>query len=215
MLFIVALLFVTNTLYSNACVFFILLMCSKVLHVDCRTTWRTKWGSGWCGRQWLVWEAVAGGQGGGWPVWHLCADKSQGTGEWGRLLKPAWRNKASKPLTVKTGGGWGSGRNSQPHRKVRWRDPQECTQTHPPRNQHQKDPICLWVAGEVTDSQSRAEQVALFLLGPLPHIQYHNLATWVALPWQIPKALTLTMQQVHGDKKKIWPKWKNWSKLHK
>ena len=40
----------------------------------------------------------------------------------------------------------------------------ECTQTHPPRNKHQKGPICLWVAGEVTESQLRAEQVALFPL---------------------------------------------------
>ena len=32
--------------------------------------------------------------------------------------------KASKPLTVKIYGGCGSGRNSQPHRRVHWRDPQ-------------------------------------------------------------------------------------------
>ena len=25
-----------------------------------------------------------------------------------------------------------------------------------------------------------------------PHIQYHKVAKWVALPWRIPKALTLT-----------------------
>ena len=28
----------------------------------------------------------------------------------------------------------------------------ECTQTHPTRNQHQKGPIYLWVAEEVTKS---------------------------------------------------------------
>ena len=28
----------------------------------------------------------------------------------------------------------------------------ECTQNHPPGNQHQKGPICLWVAEEVIDS---------------------------------------------------------------
>ena len=53
---------------------------------------------------------------------------------------------------------------------------------HPPGNQHQKDPIGLWVAGKVTENRQRAEQVALFPLGPLPHIQSHNVATWVALP---------------------------------
>ena len=46
----------------------------------------------------------------------------------------------------------------------------ECTQTHPPRNQHQKGPICVWVVGLVTASQLRAEQVALFPLRPLLHI---------------------------------------------
>ena len=59
----------------------------------------------------------------------------------------------------------------------------ECTQTHPPGNHHQKSPICLWVVGEVTESQPRAEQAALFILGPLLHIQCHNAAMWVALPW--------------------------------
>ena len=40
----------------------------------------------------------------------------------------------------------------------------ELTQNHPPRNQHQKGPICLWIAGEVTKSQTRGKQVALFSL---------------------------------------------------
>ena len=44
----------------------------------------------------------------------------------------------------------------------------ECTQNHPPGNQHQKGPICLWVAEEVTESQQRAEQAALFPLRPSP-----------------------------------------------
>ena len=58
----------------------------------------------------------------------------------------------------------------------------ERTQNHPPRNQHQKGPNYLWVAGEVTESWQRAEQMALFPLRPLPHIQYQNTAKWVALP---------------------------------
>ena len=40
----------------------------------------------------------------------------------------------------------------------------EHTQNHPPRNQHQKVPICLWEAGEVTESGARVEQMALFPL---------------------------------------------------
>ena len=58
----------------------------------------------------------------------------------------------------------------------------ECTQTHPPRNQHYKGPIRLWVVGEVTGNPQRAEQVAWFPLRPLPHIQHHNAAMWVAPP---------------------------------
>ena len=80
----------------------------------------------------------------------------------------------------------------------------EYTQTHQPGNQHQKGPISLWVAGEVTESLPRAEQAALFPLRPLPHIQHHNAETWVAPPWQIPKALPLTTEHVRGDKN--WPK---------
>ena len=44
----------------------------------------------------------------------------------------------------------------------------EQTQTHPPKNQHQKGPIYLWVAGKVTERRSRAEQGALLPLGPSP-----------------------------------------------
>ena len=62
----------------------------------------------------------------------------------------------------------------------------ECTQAHPPRNQHQKGPICLWVMGEVIESLPRAKQVVMFPLRSLPHIQHHNAVTWVATPWQIP-----------------------------
>ena len=50
----------------------------------------------------------------------------------------------------------------------------DCTQNHPPKNQDQKGPNGLWVAAEVTENWPRAEQVALFLLRPLSHIQCHN-----------------------------------------
>ena len=51
----------------------------------------------------------------------------------------------------------------------------ECTQTYLPGNQPQKSPICLWVVAEVTESQTRDKQVALFPLRPLPHIKLSSL----------------------------------------
>ena len=51
-------------------------------------------------------------------------------------------------------------------------------------------------------SQWRAEQVPLFPLRPLPHIEHHKEAMWIAPPWGVLKALTLTMKQVSRDKKK-------------
>ena len=59
----------------------------------------------------------------------------------------------------------------------------QCTQNHPPRNQHQKGPMCLWVVEEVTESQLRAKQAALFPLGPLHHRECYKAAIWVVLPW--------------------------------
>ena len=69
----------------------------------------------------------------------------------------------------------------------------ECTKAHPPRNQHQKGPICLWVAGAVTENGARAKQAALFLLGPFPDIQSHTAAMFVGCPTLVrqPKALPL------------------------
>ena len=40
----------------------------------------------------------------------------------------------------------------------------EYAQTHTHRNQHQKGAVYLWVAGEVTKSQPRAEKATLFPL---------------------------------------------------
>ena len=40
----------------------------------------------------------------------------------------------------------------------------------------------MWVPAEVSENQQRAEQVALFPLGHLPHIQHHNPETWVVRP---------------------------------
>ena len=68
----------------------------------------------------------------------------------------------------------------------------------PTQDQHQRGPICLWIADKVTESRQRADQMALFPLGPLLHIQAHNPLTWAAWPWQILKAqcpLTVTVRQ--------------------
>ena len=58
----------------------------------------------------------------------------------------------------------------------------ERTQAHPLGNQHQRGPVCLWVAGEVTENGQRVEQVPLFPLRPLPHIQRRSTATSVTPP---------------------------------
>ena len=87
-------------------------------------------------------------------------------------------------------GSCGSGKNTQSHRRDRWETHRvlECTQTHPPGNQHQKGPICWWAVGEVTESRAIAKKPALFPLAPLPHIQRHNAGKRVAPPWRILKA---------------------------
>ena len=66
--------------------------------------------------------------------------------------------EASKPLGVKICGGCGSGRNSQPHRRVHWRDPQGPRMyTNPPTWELAPEgPHLMWVAGEVTESQLKA-----------------------------------------------------------
>ena len=56
----------------------------------------------------------------------------------------------------------------------------EGIQTHTPRNQHQKGPICLLVAGEVIEIWQRADQAALFPLGPSPI--YSVIMQWRGLP---------------------------------
>ena len=58
---------------------------------------------------------------------HICVQIKQ-EGQLGRETVqprvPARGNKASEPLAVKTCGGCSGRRNSQPHRRVHWRDPQ-------------------------------------------------------------------------------------------
>ena len=67
---------------------------------------------------------------------------------------PARGNKASKPLAVKPVGVEAAQETpsltgefvGETQRVL------ERTQTHPPGNQNQKGPICLWVVEEVTES---------------------------------------------------------------
>ena len=44
----------------------------------------------------------------------------------------------------------------------------ERAQAHPPGNQHQKGPLCLWVAGEMTESLLKDQQQHCSLLDPAP-----------------------------------------------
>ena len=107
---------------------------------------------------------------------------------------PVWRNKASKPLkklvgvaVVKEPLGLTGEFVGETHVVL------ECTQHPPHQYQHQKGPICLWVAGEVAESQQRDKQAVLFPLGPLSHTRGHNPTTrWVAQPQQTPMAPPLT-----------------------
>ena len=68
-------------------------------------------------------EAVAGGAGG--PTFSWIGQEEQ-LGKRDRLWDPGFQHretKDSKPLAVKICGGCGGERNSQPHRRVHWRNP--------------------------------------------------------------------------------------------
>ena len=107
---------------------------------------------------------------------------------------PVWGNKASKTLTEKTCGGWGSRRNSQPHRRVHWRDPQGPKMyTNPPTQESAPEGPNLFVGsgGSAWKLAERWAESWASGIGPsptLPHIQHHNATTWIALPWWVPKA---------------------------
>ena len=59
-------------------------------------------------------------------------------------------------------------------------------QAHPLGNQHQRGPICLWVAEGVTEIWQRVERVPLLPLGPSPAYsataQRHSSATSITPP---------------------------------
>ena len=80
----------------------------------------------------------------------------------------------------------------------------ECTQTHPPQNQHQEGPICLQAVGEVTESRARAEQTALFPLWPLPHIQCHKQQSGLPHPGEYLRFYPLQSNTCAKTKKRGW-----------
>ena len=85
---------------------------------------------------------------------QVCSTGNKASHLW--LKKPVW-SAAARGTPSLTGEFFG-----ETHRVL------ECTQNHPPRNQHQKGPLCLWIAEEVTESQQRAEQGHCSLLDPSP-----------------------------------------------
>ena len=128
---------------------------------------------------------------------HSHVDKpgiTTGEWDWPRNRVPAWGNKAWKPLTEKTCEGWGFRRNSQPHRRVHWRDPQgPRTYTNPPTQESASEGPSLLVGSRGNDWKPAESEAALFSLRPLPLIQCHNPVTWIAPPRWTPKAPPLTM----------------------
>ena len=116
--------------------------------------------------------------GGGWRTrWsHICMHinweeqlgRDTDCGTQGSSLEK-WTHK---PLTKNTCGGWGgSRRNSQLHKEFAAETHRvlKSTQTHPPGNQHQKGPICLWVAGKWLKTGREWRKWHCSLLDPLPH----------------------------------------------
>ena len=105
---------------------------------------------------------------------YLCADKWGGTtGKQDGLCNQGFqrgKRKLQKPLAVKTCGGCNSRRNSQPRRRACWTDSRGPRMyTNPPaRNQHQKGPICLQVAGGVTESRQELSMQHCSLSDPSP-----------------------------------------------
>ena len=129
-------------------------------------------------------QVMAGGAGS--PT--LWADKPQETtGEWDRPSNPGFQCREIKSQNLwlkKTCGGWGR-RNSQPHRRVHWRDQQgPRTYTNPPTWESAPEVPSLIVGRGGSDwnpAESGAGTIALSQ--PLPHIQYHSPATSFTLPW--------------------------------
>ena len=76
--------------------------------------------------------------------------------------QPGWRGLSARWQLVDQVRWWDKIVASQESSLERPTEVLEHTQAHTPRNQHQKGPICLWVAGEMTESWVRTEQAAWF-----------------------------------------------------
>ena len=107
-------------------------------------------------------------------------------GEQSRPHIPGLQLREIKPQTSELEHLWGLGQQQEKLPASQERSLERPTgawsvRAHPLGNQHQRGPIGLWVAGEVTENQQRVEQVALFPLGPSP--TYRLTATSVTPPW--------------------------------
>ena len=92
---------------------------------------------------------------------------------------PAQKKKASKPLAVKICGGCSSGRNSQPHRRVHWRDQQDPrSYTNPPTWESATEGPNLLVGSEVTKNWRELNKQHCSLSDHPPHtvLQHRDMS---------------------------------------
>ena len=132
---------------------------------------------------------------------HLHADKLGGTtGERDRPRNPGFQLRKRKPqlLDGKTCGACSSRRNSQPHRRVPWRDPQgPRTYTNPLTWESSPEGPNLLVGSGGSDwkpAKCRASGIVPSRIPP-PYTapQHRDGRAGVAPPWQIHKAPPLIM----------------------
>ena len=110
-----------------------------------------------------------------WVVPHLCADKlGETTGEQNRLHNPGFQYGEMKPQNfwLKKPVGVEVARDSQPHRRGHWRDPQgPRTYTHPPTWESAQEGAKLLVGSRGSDWKPTKSQAngAVPSQTPLPH----------------------------------------------
>ena len=81
---------------------------------------------GWdAGTERMHGKVVAGRPGGPTFACRKAGRINWGARQTAQPTVPAWETKISKLLAVKICAGCGGRRNSQPHRRVHWRDPQD------------------------------------------------------------------------------------------
>ena len=128
---------------------------------------------------------------------------------------PVQGNKASKPLTEKTCLGCGGRRNSQPHRRVCWRDPQGPRMyAKPPTWDSAPEWPHLLVSsgGSVWKlTESWASDIVPSWTSPS-----HTVSCGLPHPGKYLRLCPLLCNKhAKTKKKKKWPTWKNSSKLQK